>query len=335
MRNHIGARTLAGKVLRQGYYWPTILKDATDLVKKCRICKKHAKISRLPSEPLTSITSPWPFQHWGLDILGPLPIGKGQCKFIIVAVDYFTKWAEAEPLATITEQKIRNFVWRAIICRFGIPRALVSNNGKQFDNAKFRDFCAELGIKNYYSSPAHPQSNGQAEVTIRTLKAALKTKLEDLKGSWVEYLPEVLWAYRTTHKSASRETPFALAFGTEAVAPVEVGIKSPRVELASEEHNDEALRLNLELLDEKHEQVQRRTEEDNQVLQPESQAQKLHAGGLSLKEAPANKKESRAWEARPQLGRSLHNNPSRQTRQLRTPNKRGKNLAAHVECGTS
>ena len=148
--NHIGARSLAGKVLRQGYYRPTILKDTTDLVKKCRICQEQAKISRLPSEPLTSITSPWPFQQWGLDILGPLPIGKGQCKFVIIVLDYFTKWAEAEPLATITKQKIRNFVWRAIVCRFGIPRALVSDNGKQFDNAKFRDFCAELGIKNYY-----------------------------------------------------------------------------------------------------------------------------------------------------------------------------------------
>ena len=69
----------------------------------------------------------------------------------------------------------------------------MSDNGKQFNNSKFRDFCAELGIKNYYSSPAHSQSNGQAEVTIRTLKAALKIKLEDLKGKWVEYLPEVLW----------------------------------------------------------------------------------------------------------------------------------------------
>ena len=143
----------------------------------------------------------------------------------------------------------------------GIPRALVSDNGKQFDNAKFIDFCVELGIKNYYSSPAHPQSNGQAEVTIRTLKAALKTKLEDLKGSWVEYLPEVLWAYRTTQKSATQETPFALAFGIEAVAPLEVGIESPKVELVSEEHNDEALRLNLQLLDERHEQVKRRVEE--------------------------------------------------------------------------
>ena len=126
---------------------------------------------------------------------------------------------------------------------------------------KFRDFCAELGIKNYYSYLAHPQSNGQAEVTIRTLKAALKTKLEDLKGEWVEYLPEVLWAYRTTQKSATRETPFALAFDTEAVVPVEVGLKSPRIELAAEEHNDEALRLNLDLLDERRDQVLRRTED--------------------------------------------------------------------------
>ena len=131
----------------------------------------------------------------------------------------------------------------------------MSDNGKQFDNPKFRDFYTELEIKNYCTSPAHPQSNGQAEVTIRTLKAVLKTKLEDLKGKWVEYLPEVLWAYRTTRKSTTQETPFAVAFGTEAVAPVKVGVRSPRIEFASTERNEEALRLNLDLLEEKREQV--------------------------------------------------------------------------------
>ena len=100
--NHIGAQTLAGKTLRPGYYWPTMLKDATELVRKCKACQEHVKISHLPSEPLTSVTSPWPFQQWGLDILGPLPIRRGQCKFIILAMDYVTKWAEAKPLATIT-----------------------------------------------------------------------------------------------------------------------------------------------------------------------------------------------------------------------------------------
>ena len=130
----------------------------------------------------------------------------------------------------------------------------MSDNGKQFDNPKFRDFWAELRIKNYYSSPTHPQSNGQG----RTLKAALKTKLENLKGKWVEYLLEVLWAYRTTRKSATQETSFALAFGIEEVAPIEVGLKSLRVEFANTEHNEEILCLNLDLLEEKREQVLKR-----------------------------------------------------------------------------
>ena len=170
----------------------------------------------------------------------------------------------------------------------------MSDNGKQFDNPKFRYFCVELGIRNYYSSPSHPQSNGQAEVTIRTLKAALKTKLEGLKDKWVEYLPEVLWAYKTTRKSATQETPFALAFGTEAVAPIEIGLKSPRIELESVEHNGEALCLNLDLLDEKRDQVLKRTEDYqrkttryyNQKVKPSS----YKPGDLILKKLlPARK----------------------------------------------
>ena len=99
------------------------------------------------------------------------------------------------------------------------------------------------------------------EVTIRTLKAALKTKLEDIKGKWVEYLLEVLWAYRTTRKTTTQETPFAFPFGTEVVAPVEVRLKSPRIEFTSTEHNEEALHLNLDLLEEKSEQVLKRVED--------------------------------------------------------------------------
>ena len=135
------------------------------------------------------------------------------------------------------------------------------DNGKQFDNPKFRDFYVELEIKNYFSSLAHPQSNGQAEATIRIFKAELKTKLEDLKGKWVEYLPEVLWAHRTTCKLATKETPLSLAFGTEAVAPIKVGLKSLRIEFASAEHNEEVLRLNLDLLEEKWEHILKRIED--------------------------------------------------------------------------
>ena len=93
-----------------------------------------------------------------------------------------SKWVEAEPLATITEKNIRAFVWKSIVCRYGIPRVLVSDNGKQVDSSAFRDFCSELGIKNPYSLPAHPQANGQVEVTNWSLLKIIKTRLEGAKG---------------------------------------------------------------------------------------------------------------------------------------------------------
>ena len=87
--------------------------------------------------------------------MGPFLIAVRQLKFLVVRIDYFTKWMEAEALATITENNIRSFVWKNIICRYGIPRMLVSDNEKQFDNSAFRNFCSKLGIKNHYSSPTH------------------------------------------------------------------------------------------------------------------------------------------------------------------------------------
>ena len=126
--------------------------------------------------------------------MGPFPMALRQLKFLVVGIVYFTKWVEAEPLATITEKSIRNFVWRNIICKYGISRVFVSDNGKQFDNSAFRDFCSELGIRNHYSSLAHPQANGQVEVTNRTLLKIIKTRLEGAKGIWPDELPSVLWA---------------------------------------------------------------------------------------------------------------------------------------------
>ena len=102
------------------------------------------------------MTAPWPFAQWGLDIMGPFPTALRQLKFLVVGIDYFTKLVEAEPLATITEKSIRSFVWRNIIYRYEIPRVLVLDNGKQFNNSAFRDFCSQLSIKNHYSSLAHP-----------------------------------------------------------------------------------------------------------------------------------------------------------------------------------
>ena len=88
--------------------------------------------------------------------MGPFPIVMRQLKFLMVGIDYFTKWVEAEALGTITEKNIQSFVWRNIIYRYNIPRVLISDNRKPFDNDPFKDFCSQLGIKNHYFSPAHP-----------------------------------------------------------------------------------------------------------------------------------------------------------------------------------
>ena len=87
------------------------------------------------------IASPWLFAQWGIDIVVSLSQGKGQVKFLLIAIDYFTKWVEAEALATITKVRIRSFVWKNIICRFGIPLTIISDNGWQFNSRGFRDFC--------------------------------------------------------------------------------------------------------------------------------------------------------------------------------------------------
>ena len=148
-------------------------------------------------------------------------MAKGQVKFAVIAVDYFTKWVETEPLATITEKKIETFVARNILSRFGIPRVLVSDNGRQFDTPIFMQFCASYGIPNHYSSPEHPHANRQVEVTNRTILQSIKTRLKKAKGLWAEELPTLLWAYRTTPRATTGKTPFSLTYGHEAIVPTE------------------------------------------------------------------------------------------------------------------
>ena len=134
----------------------------------------------------------WSFAQWRLDILGPFPLGTRQMKFLVIGIDSFTKWVEVEPLANITQQNVKNFIWKNIVCRFGVPRVLVFDNGRQFDNALFKDFCEHFGIQNHYSLPAHPQANGPAEVANRSLLKIIKTQLEGAKGVWLDLLPSVL-----------------------------------------------------------------------------------------------------------------------------------------------
>ncbi|GJU67624.1 reverse transcriptase domain-containing protein [Tanacetum coccineum] len=123
---HSGPRSVVAKVIQTGYYWPTMHMDARNLIRECNDCQIHRPIPRNPQQNLTPITSPWPFYKWGIDIAGPFPEGPGKVKFLIVAIDYFTKWIEAKAVATITGNQVKKFVWDNIVCRFGLPGRFIS-----------------------------------------------------------------------------------------------------------------------------------------------------------------------------------------------------------------
>ncbi|KAL0344234.1 UNVERIFIED_CONTAM: hypothetical protein Sangu_1310800 [Sesamum angustifolium] len=220
-RNHLGGKALARKSLRQGFYWPTIFVDAHELVKRCCACQEHTS-----------------------------PLSHGTKKVFIVAVDYFTKWVEAEPLAKISEKEVIKFLWRNIVCCFSIPRTIIFDNGTQFSGNKLKEWCKELAIKQFFTSVNNPQVNGQTEVTNRTILQYLKMLLGTDNGAWVDELPGVLWAYRTTSWTTTRETPFSLSYGTEAIATAEIGELSWRVKYYDLEANEQGLRMNLDFVEE-------------------------------------------------------------------------------------
>ena len=170
-------------------------KDVTEYVRKCERHQKHAPLIHQPAGYLNSVNSLWPFAHWGLDILVPFPRAIGNRRFILIVVDYFTKWAEAEALVNIRDLDVKMFLWRNLVTRFGMLDSLISDNGLQFNSRAFRKFCSDLSIKNRYSTLAYPQSNGQAEATNKEIMNELKKMLDGAKGKWVEKLPNILWAY--------------------------------------------------------------------------------------------------------------------------------------------
>uniref|UniRef100_A0A2N9GYK5 Reverse transcriptase domain-containing protein n=1 Tax=Fagus sylvatica TaxID=28930 RepID=A0A2N9GYK5_FAGSY len=217
--NHSGARSLVHKLVRAGYYWPTMQKDAVSYVRACDKCQRFGNLIHSPPETLTPMTAPWPFAQWGLDIMGPLPVGRRQLKFLVVGIDYFTKWVEAEPLATITEKNIRGFVWKAIICRIWDTQSLYIGQRTTVRQLAFPRIL-DYGLRSSQISCGH---TGQQQGT------------------------------------PTGETPFRLTYGTEAVIPVEVGLTTWRTNNYDEESNDAQLRSNLDLVDEIRDQAEART----------------------------------------------------------------------------
>ena len=251
---HSSSRTLVGKAFRHGFYWPTALQDAVELVKRCKACQFHAKQIHTPAQALQMIPPSWPFAVWGMDILGPFPRSVGGYRFLYVAIDKFTKWPEATPVVNINKQSAVKFM-KSLICRFGVPNRVITDKGSQFTSNAFQGYCEDVGIKVCYASVAHPQSNGQAERAnaeiLRGLKTRTYTCLKKHGAGWIDELPCVLWANRTTPSRATGKTPFFLVYGAEAVLPPEIARGSPRVVAYDEAAQDQFRRDDIDLIEER------------------------------------------------------------------------------------
>ena len=159
----IGTRALVGKAFREGFYWPSAVVDAHEIVRTCPNCQKHTHYSKFQPEEFHLIAPVWPLARWGIDIAGPLPTVPGNFKYGAVAVEYFSKWIEAKALHDIIATTLEKFFWQNIVHRFGVPKEVTIDNGKQLNCTTFREFCHQLGTNLCFASVYHPQLNGAVE----------------------------------------------------------------------------------------------------------------------------------------------------------------------------
>ncbi|RVW22938.1 hypothetical protein CK203_101606 [Vitis vinifera] len=177
------------------------------------------------SSALKSVSGPWPFAQWGMDIVGPLPAAPAPKKFLLVATDYFSKWVEAEAYASIKDKDVTKFHCIQEFL-FGI---------------EYPEFILHATLSSkQWPGGSHKQNSNQC----------LKKRLEQAKGKWVEELPGVLWAYRTTPGRPTGNTPFALTYGMDAVIPTEIGLPTIRTDAAKQKDANTELGRNLDWADE-------------------------------------------------------------------------------------
>ncbi|BFG37603.1 hypothetical protein CerSpe_238780 [Prunus speciosa] len=183
-----------------GYYWPTMVKDCMDYVKKCQACQFHANFIHQPPEPLHPTITSWPFDAWGLDVVGPItPKSSDDHSYILAATDYFSKWAEVVPLKEVKKENVVSFIKVNIIHRYGMPHYIITDNGKPFSNRLMDKLCEDFGFKQSNSSMYNALANSLAEAFNKTLCNLLKKVVRRTKKDWHERINEALWAYRTTY----------------------------------------------------------------------------------------------------------------------------------------
>jgi hypothetical protein len=210
------------KILRVGYFWSSLFKDCILAVQKCHVCQIYNRKLCAPPAPLHPVVFVGPFEKWGIDFMTCNPHSVGGHGYIIVAVDYFTKWVEAMPTYNNTGKTATLFIFNHIITRFGVPQAIVTDHGTHFRNYMMSELTAKLGLRHENSTPYYPQANGQVEATNKVLSTMLRRMIGIHKSNWHMMFFSALWAYRTSVKTTMGFTPFQLVYGLEVCCRLNV-----------------------------------------------------------------------------------------------------------------